>query len=221
MRVSVVVPARNEEERLPGLLAALAAQTRAPDEVIVVDNASHDATAGVARAWGARVVPCPTPGVAHARQAGLLAARGEWLASTDADSRPRPDWLARLSEALPGAGAVYGPLRFCEVGPLTALASEAGYRAFLALCAGAGRPNLAGANMAFARQAALDLGGWPLQEAREDVDLGRRLAGVGPLRYVPGALVETSARRLRGGWGRFLWQQARSLSGRTSGYFDR
>ncbi len=218
--MSVVVPARNEQDRLPALLAALARQSRVPDEVIVVDNASADATAGVARAWGARVVVCPVPGVAGARQAGLLAATGDWVVSTDADSTPGAAWLARLEAHAVGAVALYGPLRFSEVHPLTARASEVGYRAFLAACAHLGRPNLAGANMAFTRSAALAVGGWPQQEAREDVDLGLRLARLGPLRYVPDALVETSARRLRGGWGRFLWQQARSLNGRTSGYFD-
>lgn len=220
MRMSVVVPARDEEERLPALLAALAVQRRPPDEVIVVDNASRDHTAGVARAWGARVVACPRPGVAQARQAGLLAATGDWIASTDADSRPESDWLARLEAHTADAVALYGPLRFSEVSPLSAQASEWLYRAFLGLSARAGRPNLAGANMAFSRAAALAVGGYPAVEAREDVLLGLRLMQLGPVRYLPGALVHTSARRLRRGWGHFLWQQARSLSGQTAGYFD-
>ena len=220
MRFSVVVPAWNEAERLPTLLAALERQTRLPDEVIVVDNLSRDETASVARAWGAAVVACDTPGVAFARQAGLLAARGDWIASTDADSRPSASWLAHLEAATPGAVALYGPMRFFEVSPVVAVASEVGYRVFLKLMASARRPNLGGANMAFSRSAALLAGGYPAVEAREDVLLGFALEKLGEVRYVPDALVETSARRLAGGLGPFLWQHVKNLGGRTSGYFE-
>ena len=112
MRVSVVIPARNEEAYLPSALEAVLAQTLPPFEVIVVDNASTDRTREVAEALGARVVFCGRRGVAYARQAGLLAARGEWVAMTDADSLPTPRWLERLAHKAPGAVAVYGPLRF-------------------------------------------------------------------------------------------------------------
>jgi len=77
VRVSVVIPARNEEAYLPSALEAVLAQTLPPFEVIVVDNASTDRTREVAEAFGARVVFCGRKGVAYARQAGLLAARGE------------------------------------------------------------------------------------------------------------------------------------------------
>src|SRR5712691_7754836 len=54
-RVSVVAPARNEARRLPGLLAALGAQTRPADEVLVVDDHSDDDTAAIADAAGVDV----------------------------------------------------------------------------------------------------------------------------------------------------------------------
>lgn len=213
MRVSVVIPARNEEAYLPSALEAVLAQTLPPFEVIVVDNASTDRTREVAEAFGARVVFCGRKGVAYARQAGLLAARGEWVAMTDADSLPTPRWLERLAHKAPGAVAVYGPLRFYGVSPLEAAFSEWGYRAFLNLMALLGRPNLAGANMMVLKEAALKVGGFPEVEAREDVLLGWRLKALGPVRYARDALVLTSARRLQGGWGRFLLRQARNLLG--------
>ncbi|WP_110885836.1 glycosyltransferase [Deinococcus yavapaiensis] len=221
MRISVVVPAYDEAAYLPRLLSALERQTRLPDEVIVVDNRSTDDTASVARAWGATVVACDTPGVAYARQAGLLAASGDWVASTDADSKPSRQWLEHLHGGAPNAVALYGPMRFDEVSPLASVASELGYRAFLNVMAAVKRPNLAGANMAFSRSAALLAGGYPLVEAREDVLLGFALARLGEVRYVPHALVETSARRVKGGFGRFLWQHVKNLGGRTTGYFER
>ncbi|WP_038056879.1 glycosyltransferase family 2 protein [Thermus amyloliquefaciens] len=219
MRISVVIPAHNEEALLPGALQAVLQQTLPPFEVIVVDNASTDRTREVAEAYGVRVVHCAKKGVAHARQAGLLAARGEWVAMTDADSLPIPGWLEALAEKAQGAVALYGPLRFYGVSAGEALLSEWGYRAFLHLMALFGRPNLAGANMMVLKEAALRVGGFPQVEAREDVLLGWKLLGQGPVRYVPRALVLTSARRLKGGWGRFLLRQFRNLLGDPRGYF--
>jgi glycosyltransferase involved in cell wall biosynthesis len=216
---SVVIPARNEEAYLPGALEALAAQRLTPYEVVVVDNGSTDRTAEIARAWGARLIACPEPGVARARQRGLEAARGSWVATTDADSRPSPGWLEALSRRAEGAIALYGPLRFYGVSPLEAWFSEWGYRLFLRGMSLLGQPNLAGANMAFRREVALQLGGYPLVPAREDVLLGLALARQGPVRYVSEALVLTSARRLKNGWVPFLLQQLRSLRGKTEGYF--
>ncbi|HAF69763.1 TPA: glycosyl transferase [Candidatus Acetothermia bacterium] len=100
VRISVVVPAHNEEEVLPACLAALRSQSISEFELIVVDSASTDRTGEVARAHGAQVVRVERPGLARARQAGFEAASGEIVATTDADSQPPPDWLARLGAAL-------------------------------------------------------------------------------------------------------------------------
>ncbi|THF86237.1 glycosyltransferase [Deinococcus sp. KSM4-11] len=217
---SVVIPARNEAAYLPATLQALGRQTRPPAEVIVVDNGSMDDTAEVAHAWGARVVPCPERGVARARQAGLLAASCAWIATTDADSLPSPQWLERLDAATPGRVALYGPMRFCGVAPAWSQLSGAAYSAFLHVCRVIGKPNLAAGNMAFSREAALLAGGYPVVEAYEDVILGQELARLGAVVYVPGALVETSARRLDRGLFPFLWQHYRNITGHTRGYFS-
>jgi glycosyltransferase involved in cell wall biosynthesis len=210
---------------LPALLLALKSQTRPPAEIIVVDNASSDDTAQVAARHGARVLHCAQRGVAHARQMGLEAAAGDWIASTDADSLPEPSWLAALEVAItPGTVALYGPMQFLplpgRVSEGAARLSGAGYRAFLGVMAALGQPNCGGANMAFSRTAALMAGGYPPTEAREDILLGLALKRLGRVRYAPGARVHTSARRLNRGWGPFLWTHIRNLAGRTSGYFD-
>ena len=216
---SVIIPARNEAAYLPRTLRALEQQTLAPSEVLVVDNASRDQTAQIARAWGARVLPCPVGGVSHARQLGLDSARCAWVATTDADSHPCPDWLAAYAAAAPGRVALYGPMRFWGVAEPWKEGSGLAYSAFLHVCRVIGRPNLAGGNMAFSRQAALLAGGYPKVEAYEDVILGQNLARVGEIGYVRGALVETSARRLDQGVGPFLIQHLRNLTGHTRGYF--
>jgi dolichol-phosphate mannosyltransferase len=102
--VSVVVPARDEQARLPACLDALAAE---PDgyEVIVVDDESTDATAAIADAAGVRLVrgsPLPDgwAGKAWALQQGLDAARGELVVFLDADARVRPGLLHALAARL-------------------------------------------------------------------------------------------------------------------------
>lgn len=104
-RVSVVIPARDEQANLAKLLPALARQGVPPHEVIVVDDQSSDGTAGVAREAGARVVtgrelPDGWFGKPWACQQGAEAATGEWLLFIDADVEPEPGFLQRMSELM-------------------------------------------------------------------------------------------------------------------------
>lgn len=75
MRVAVLIPALNEEEALPLVLADLS--RRRPDRVVVVDNGSEDRTAEVARAGGAEVVVEPRRGYGSACLAGLRHLSGD------------------------------------------------------------------------------------------------------------------------------------------------
>lgn len=113
---SVVVPVYDDTAGLGHCLAALAAQELpAHDfEVIVVDNGSRDPPRElVARYPWARLVEEPTPGSYAARNAGCARARGRFLAFTDADCRPRPDWLAQALahfSAHPDTAAIGGAI---------------------------------------------------------------------------------------------------------------
>lgn len=115
--ISVVIPSRNDAAFLATCLEAISRQTRPPDEVIVVDADSTDATAAVARAAGARVVRPPRLGIWPATAAGFDAASGTLLARLDADSVPAPDWLEQVERrmsrpdrptAVTGSGVFYG-----------------------------------------------------------------------------------------------------------------
>src|SRR5439155_7342920 len=88
--------------------AGLAAQEGAPDEVIVVDDCSRDATAAIAEAAGARVIAGAGDGPGAARNAGAAAATGEVLAFLDADCAPQPQWLRAALTALERADLVQG-----------------------------------------------------------------------------------------------------------------
>jgi hypothetical protein len=104
-RVSIVIPARNEAHRLPGLLAALGAQTRPADEVLVVDDHSDDDTAVIADAAGVDVVAAPPlpdgwTGKTWACWTGAQRTTGDVLVFLDADTEPEPDLIGRLLDAL-------------------------------------------------------------------------------------------------------------------------
>ena len=109
MRVSVVVPAFNEERLLAGSLAAIrAAMSVFGDaELIVCDNNSSDRTAEIARAAGARVVFEPVNQIARARNAGAAQASGDWLLFVDADSYPTRELFEETKRAIQ-SGCVAG-----------------------------------------------------------------------------------------------------------------
>ena len=112
-----MIPAKDDADVLARCLRALAAQTRRPDEIVVVDNGSSDGTARVARAAGARIVACDEAGIPAAAAAGYDAATGDLVLRLDADCVASPDWVQRVVAAFaaaPEAGAVTGGATFLD-----------------------------------------------------------------------------------------------------------
>ncbi|GGQ11051.1 dolichol-phosphate mannosyltransferase [Actinomadura coerulea] len=118
-RVSVVIPARDEEPRLEGCVAPLLADP-AVDEVIVVDDESRDGTARLAKRLGATVVPgAPLPdgwvGKQWALHQGVQAATGSIVVLLDADMRPKAGLCAALAALLDAHDLVSaGPRFICD-----------------------------------------------------------------------------------------------------------
>ena len=110
MKVSIVVPAFNEEALLAGSLAAIREAMRAFEdaELIVCDNNSTDRTAEIARAAGAEVVFEPVNQIGRARNAGAAAASGDWLLFVDADSYPTRHLFEDALEQITGGRCVAG-----------------------------------------------------------------------------------------------------------------
>jgi glycosyltransferase involved in cell wall biosynthesis len=99
--ISVVVTVRNDRAALAELLDALAAQDRAPDEVVVVDGGSDDGTLEMLQARGGlTVVELPGANISAGRNEGVRRAAHERIACTDAGCRPVAGWLAALAGAL-------------------------------------------------------------------------------------------------------------------------
>ncbi|MFC4868755.1 glycosyltransferase family A protein [Streptomonospora arabica] len=209
MRISVIVPAYNEEAVLGRCLEALARQSRPAEEIIVVDNNSVDRTAEVAEAFGAygvRVVREVRQGAVHARNRGFDEAGGDVLGRIDADTMVGPEWVAQLAEAFaadPRTGvrpdAVTGPSWFYDI-PLR----RAGLAAHRFFCHRlnrllSGHAMLWGSNMALSRGCWSAVRGHTCAEPGmwEDLDLAVHLNRLGlRVRYVDRLRVPVSARRI-------------------------
>lgn len=219
----VVVPARDEQERIGRCIEALACQsvTRDRFETIVVLDGCRDATGTIARrtanALGLPmklVTMHPGRGPGAARRLGMDEACGRLLsddcprgliASTDADSRPAHDWLERqLAHAHAGADVVAGNIELDpdEASQLPAVvlrgrAEEAARRLRRVREAdpAAEHHHFGGASFAVTAETYWRVGGIPPVEALEDAAFAQRLAHHGvPIARAANVIVETSAR---------------------------
>jgi len=108
-QLSIIIPARNEEQNLPALLRSLGAQAIRPREIIVVNDASTDRTAEIAQQLGARIVnSLPLPegwrGKTWACHQGAQAATGDLFLFLDADTWFETDGLRRVLAEFQAAG---------------------------------------------------------------------------------------------------------------------
>ena len=116
MKITVVVPVRNEETSIHPLLSGLRQQTRPPDEVIIVDGGSTDETptiveTEISSTSNLRLVRETNALPGRGRNVGARVAANEWLAFIDAGVTPASDWLERLERAAiaeSNADVVYG-----------------------------------------------------------------------------------------------------------------
>lgn len=205
LKLSVIVPAFNEEKLIAGSLAAIkdsvsaAGFTPSQWELRVCDNASDDATALLAAAAGAVVVQEPQRQIARARNAGAAGASGEWLLFVDADTWPSSALLGATRQLMAsgtccGGGALVdgGALPFFSRG-LVGLWNTLSRTAGLAC----------GAYVFCRRSAFVELGGFSTElYAAEEIDISWRLRKWGrahgqKLVIVTDARLTTSMRKLQ------------------------
>ena len=123
LKVSIIIPAFNEErligETLRRVKAATAAFARRgwASEIIVCDNNSTDRTAELARAEGAAVVFEPVNQIARARNSGAAVASGDWLVFIDADSHPSEGLFADVAEQIAAGHCLAGGSTVTLEGP--------------------------------------------------------------------------------------------------------
>jgi glycosyltransferase involved in cell wall biosynthesis len=209
LTIATIVCAYNESQLLPGCLHSLLAQTRRPDDILVINNASTDETGAVARAVpGVRVVDEPHKGLVVARETARGATEADIVAFVDADCRAPITWLERVEAQFARVGspvAVTGPYRFYDWD----LTGRTLIRAYDLLVAppthalvhhlvGVGAI-LYGGNFAVRRDALAAIGGFDrrIEFHGEDTNLGRRLTPIGRVALCGDCWVWTSARRYR------------------------
>jgi GT2 family glycosyltransferase len=119
-KISVIVPNHNGRALLPECLDALRRQTRPPDEIIVVDDASHDDSVALIQSRYPEVGVVPLTvnrGFCHTANVGLRAAGGNLLALLNNDAAPAPDWLRAMCSAVksfPEVAFFASKMMFCE-----------------------------------------------------------------------------------------------------------
>ncbi len=189
MRIGLYVPCYNAATTLPQCLESVLAQTRAPDEVVVVDDGSTDDTAHIASSFPVRLVSHGTNrGLAAARNTALREISSDLLASVDADVCLDPGWLEAVLDPLSRDArivAVGGRLveRYTFTVPDQWRALHLSQQIWEQ---GAGEVSfLPGCNMIVRRGVAREAGGYDtrLRTNYEDYDLSSRLTSLGKLHY--------------------------------------
>jgi cellulose synthase/poly-beta-1,6-N-acetylglucosamine synthase-like glycosyltransferase len=179
MRASIVIPAFNEEKNLARVLPLVRQQLGPADEVLVVDNASTDRTASVARSFNAEVVLESNRGRGRARNAGLKRARGEYIVFLDADCLPQAGWLQSLIEPFddPKVGCVGGEIINAKVEtPLGKYLAAKGHLSQRVTFAHSFLPFAQSGNVAFRRSVFQEIGGFDhAMPEGEDADLCWRM----------------------------------------------
>lgn len=203
--VSVVIPVKDDAEALRACLERLAAQTVAPLEVIVVDNASRDGSADVARAAGATVLVRALPGIGATAALGYETAVGDVIARCDADSLVPPDWVERIAMAFaadPRLDALTGPGRFHDLPRPWAGVASAAYAVGVFGIAAAAVANVPvwGSNMALRRGAWLAIADRVARDdpaLHDDLDVSMRLGPDARVRLDRGLRVGAQGRIFR------------------------
>ncbi len=192
MTVSVIIPTYNRQEFVQAAIDSALAQSRVPDEILVVDDGSTDRTADVLAKYGApvRVLRQTNQGRSAARNAGLRAARGDLILCLDSDDLLAPrcvELCADVLESRPDVSVVYSDAhvidrdgrvvgRYSEVlrgrRPSGMIFGELARRCFLTVSS-------------MTRRSSLGSDGFELgMEHCEDYDLWRRLAARANFQYL-------------------------------------
>ncbi len=198
-RVSVVVPVLNEERYLEATLLSLRNQSFRDFELIVVDNGSVDLSPQIAQRYADKVLWEAQRGSPWAMHRGFSEAKGEFVATADADTLYPSHWLETMIKALdrPGVVGVYGPIGFRESGTVGRWLQVAGYTLLVGCCRLLGVHLVGASNFGVRREAYFAVGGYPpvAHWASSDVRLAQRLTRLGQVRFVPTLVCWTSNRR--------------------------
>ena len=206
MKVSIIIPAYNEEKSLSQTLTAACAIDYPDFEIIVVNNASTDTTETIARQFPVKVLTETNKGLLFARERGRIEASGEIIANMDADCLPSPDWLTHAIPYFdnPNVVGISGPYDYYDGSKsfrfLSLLLQKYGYtlmNIFLQ-CTKSGGVIIGGNNLIRAKTLE-SVGGYDTRILfyGEDTNTAKRISQKGKILFLPKLTMETSARRFQ------------------------
>jgi len=193
--ISIIIPALNEEDVIECCLQSLENQNYKNFEIIVVDGGSKDRTVEIAKKY-ARVLTQESKTIGGARKEGTLAARGDILAFTDADTILDPNWLSSIEKSMKKFNVTTGPVYFYEN---TFNASVLDFwRKSYAPQRLVGFYRIIGSNMAIRKDTYEKIDGHSDISLLEDYDMSEKLFKTKGVKctYNKNQIVYTSARRL-------------------------
>ncbi|MCX6260788.1 MAG: polysaccharide deacetylase family protein [Bacteroidia bacterium] len=205
VKISVIIPARNEEKYIESVIKSVKAQDFNEYEIIVVDNGSTDKTAEIAKNLGARVVFEPTAGLPRAREKGRNVANADLLVYLDADMIIPPSYLSKLIcffEENKKVVAISNPYLFYDgnwrIKVLEKIAFKILFPLFHKLLKVLKLPvALMGGNFAVKKNILEEIGGFNknIEFYGEDVDISKRISKKGDIAFIENLYSLTSARR--------------------------
>ncbi len=202
MQLSIIIPAFNEEKYIRECLESCIRY--APSnllEIIVVNNASTDRTAEIARSFPrVRVVDEPLKGLPRARQRGYMEAKGDVILSIDSDTRIPHGWFEAMQDELskPNVVCVSGPYNFYDIPVWQRKCVAAYWNSCAKVTYMSTGYMVVGGNFAVKRDALKQIGGFntSISFYGEDTDIAKRLHQVGKVAYTPRCWINSSGRRL-------------------------
>ncbi len=204
MKVSVVIPAYNEEKYIKACIDSIINQQEPADEIIVVNNNSTDSTVDIAGQYPVRIVNEEEQGMIQARNRGFNEAQYDIIARTDADTIVPPDWIAKIKKTFENEQliALSGPSYFYETP--AHLSSKTVYnlhKPYFRIMREVLRHDcLYGPNMALRKS------GWNQiknqvclnnNDIHEDIDLAIHIAPFGDIKFDKTLIVNSSFRRFK------------------------
>jgi len=221
MKISVVVPAYNEEKYIRPCIESLIKQDYDNFEVVVSLNACTDNTDGVVRgiieefdaSEIVTIVHEDEKGVSRARQTGVSAAEGEIIASADADTVYPKSWLTKLIKHFENndIALVYGSVKMQDGSWWLRFLAKHVYTWFMRVSRFFGKDNVTGMNFAYRKDFFDKAGGYDLDlKSAEDIYLGQKLSKYGKVIFDSSIFVYTSPRRFEKGFWKFLWHHIKN-----------
>ena len=208
MKVSVIIPALNEERLIAKTLQSVRDQKfRGKIELIVADGKSDDKTVEISKKYCDKVVTEKNRTIAAGRQKGAQIASGEIIIFTDADSICDKNWIAEIVEAFEDKkiSACYGWIIPCEGNFVEKFILKWGALLTSKFVYLFGADYVAGSNMAIRKKVFEKIGGFDVTiKTAEDTYLIQRAREVGKVIFVPKAKIYYSMRRVKG-WGYFKY----------------